>query len=209
MELENIILTKKKTISIITINHPPVNAWNWSTMQDFEQVLDAVENDSDVRVVIITGVGEKCFSAGFDISDARNAHQTSPKARQLWRRIDRFPKPVIAAINGYALGGGLELALACDFRVAERNADFRFPEVALGILPSWGGTQRAVRLLGPARAKELILLRERVPGFVPELADIRDVVNREWAHEKRVETRHTINAKLLENYDIVIEWPTE
>ena len=144
MQLEKIILTKQKHLATITINHPPVNAWNWATMQDFEQVLDDVENDSGVRVVIITGAGEKCFSAGFDVSDTGNAQQTSPKARELWRRIDRFPKPVIAAINGYALGGGLELAMCCQFRlmVNTPQAIVGLTELNLGIIPGWGGTQR-------------------------------------------------------------------
>jgi enoyl-CoA hydratase/carnithine racemase len=93
MQIENVILAKAEFLATVTINHPPVNAWNWATMQDFERVLDDVENDHSVRVVIITGAGDKCFSAGFEISDADNAHKTSPKARELWRRIDRFPKP--------------------------------------------------------------------------------------------------------------------
>ena len=140
MELENIILTKEKYLATITINHPPVNAWNWATTQDFERVLDAVENDSDVRVVIITGAGEKCFSAGFDVSDAANSKKTSPKARELWRRVDRFPKPVIAAINGYALGGGLELAMCCQFRIMVNTprAMVGLTELNLGIIPGWG-----------------------------------------------------------------------
>jgi enoyl-CoA hydratase/carnithine racemase len=164
MQLDNIILTKQKYLAVITIDHPPVNAWNWATMQDFEQVLDAVENDSDVRVVIITGAGEKCFSAGFDVSDAANAHQTSPKARQLWRRIDRFPKPVIAAINGYALGGGLELAMCCQFRIMVDTPDAMvgLTELNLGIIPGWGGTQRLPLLVGKAKALDMILFSKKI-----------------------------------------------
>jgi enoyl-CoA hydratase/carnithine racemase len=164
MELENIILTKTKTISIITINHPPVNAWNWATTQAFEKALDEVETDQNVRVVIITGAGEKCFSAGFDVSDAGNAHQTSPKARELWRRIDRFAKPVIAAINGYALGGGLELALCCQFRVMVNapEAMVGLTELNLGIIPGWGGTQRLPLLIGKTKALEMILFSKKI-----------------------------------------------
>ena len=164
MELENIILTKKNFISIITINHPPVNAWNWATMQDFEMALDEVENDHDVRVVIITGAGEKCFSAGFDVSDTANAPKTSPKARQLWRRIDRFPKPVIAAINGYALGGGLELAMCCQFRIMVNapEAMVGLTELNLGIIPGWGGTQRLPLLAGKTKALEMILFSKKI-----------------------------------------------
>jgi enoyl-CoA hydratase/carnithine racemase len=164
MQLDNIILTKQQYMATITINHPPVNAWNWATMQDFEQALDAVENDSDVRVVIITGAGEKCFSAGFDVSDAGNASQTSPKARKLWRRIDRFPKPVIAAINGYALGGGLELAMCCQFRIMVNTPEAMvgLTELNLGIIPGWGGTQRLPLLVGKAKALGMILFSQKM-----------------------------------------------
>jgi enoyl-CoA hydratase/carnithine racemase len=164
MELENIILTKKKTISIITINHPPVNAWNWATTQEFEKAMDAVETDQSVRVVIITGAGEKCFSAGFDVSDAGNAHKTNPKARELWRRVDRFAKPVIAAINGYALGGGLELALCCQFRIMVNapQAMVGLTELNLGIIPGWGGTQRLPLLIGKTKALEMILFSKKI-----------------------------------------------
>ncbi len=164
MQLDNIILTKQKYLTTITINHPPVNAWNWATMQDFEQALDAVENDSDVRVVIITGAGEKCFSAGFDVSDAGNSKKTSPKARELWRRIDRFPKPVIAAINGYALGGGLELAMCCQFRIMVNTPEAMvgLTELNLGIIPGWGGTQRLPLLAGKAKALEMILFSRKI-----------------------------------------------
>jgi len=164
MQLENIILNKQQHVATITINHPPVNAWNWATMQDFERALDAVENDSNVRVVIITGAGEKCFSAGFDVSDASNAHQTSPKARELWRRIDRFPKPVIAAINGYALGGGLELAMCCQFRIMVNTPEAMvgLTELNLGIIPGWGGTQRLPLLVGKAKALDMIMFSRKI-----------------------------------------------
>jgi enoyl-CoA hydratase/carnithine racemase len=117
-----------------------------------------------VRVVIITGAGEKCFSAGFDVSDASNSHQTSPKARKLWRRIDRFPKPVIAAINGYALGGGLELALCCQFRIMVNTPEamIGLTELNLGIIPGWGGTQRLPLLVGKAKALDMILFSQKM-----------------------------------------------
>jgi enoyl-CoA hydratase/carnithine racemase len=164
MQLDNIILTKRKHVAIITIDHPPVNAWNWATMQDFEKALNAVENDSEVRVVIITGAGDKCFSAGFDVKDAVNAHKISPKARELWRRIDRFPKPVMAAINGYALGGGLELAMCCQFRmmVNTPEAIVGLTELNLGIIPGWGGTQRLPLLVGKVKALDMILFSRKI-----------------------------------------------
>ena len=164
MQLENIILTKEAHLATIIINHPPVNSWNWATMQDFERALDETENDADVRVLIITGAGEKCFSAGFDVSDATNAQKTSPKARELWRRIDCFPKPVIAAINGYALGGGLELAMCCQFRLMADapEAMVGLTELNLGIIPGWGGTQRLPLLVGKAKALDMILFSRKI-----------------------------------------------
>ncbi len=164
MGYENLAIDKKDHIRIVTIDHPPANAWNLATMEEFEQVVNDLENDSDARVVIITGAGEKCFSAGFDISDAANSPKTDPKGRELWRRIDRFPKPVIAAINGYALGGGCELAMSCHFRVMvdAPNAMIGLTELNLGIIPGWGGTQRLTRLVGRARALDMILFSKKI-----------------------------------------------
>jgi enoyl-CoA hydratase/carnithine racemase len=164
MELANITIEKKDHVAIVTINHPPANTWNLATMEDFKKALDDVENDKDVRVVILTGAGEKCFSAGFDVSDAGNAAKTAPLGRELWRRVDRFPKPFIAAINGVALGGGLELALSCHFRIMVDNpkAKIGLTELNLGIIPGWGGTQRLSAVIGKAKALDMILFSKRV-----------------------------------------------
>ena len=116
MRYKNIILEKRGAISIIILDHPPANAWDLLSIEEFEQVIDVVENDRDTRVVILTGAGDTYFSAGFDVKDVDHVSVISPKARALWIRIDRFPKPVVAVINGYALGGGLELAMSCHFR---------------------------------------------------------------------------------------------
>ena len=164
MPYDNLILDKKDHIAIITLNHPPVNAWNLGLMNDFEKAVDEIEGDKDVRVLIITGAGEKCFSAGFDVSDAANSHITSPKGRDIWTRIDRFPKPVIAAINGFAMGGGLELALSCHFRIMidDPKATIGLTELNLGIIPGWGGTQRLTRVVGKAKALDMILFSKRI-----------------------------------------------
>ena len=164
MAYENLILEKQGHISIITLNHPPVNAWNLGLMEDFEKAIDEVANDRDVRVLILTGGGEKCFSAGFDVSDAANAHKISPKGREIWTRVDRFPKPVIAAINGFAMGGGLELAMSCHFRIMvdDPKATIGLTELNLGIIPGWGGTQRLTRIVGKARALDMILFSKRI-----------------------------------------------
>ena len=164
MAFENLNVEKEGHVCIITLNHPPVNAWNLGLMEDFEKVVDEVENDRDVRVLILTGGGEKCFSAGFDVSDAANAHKISPKGREIWTRIDRFPKPIIAAINGFAMGGGLELAMSCHFRIMvdDPKATIGLTELNLGIIPGWGGTQRLTRIVGKARALDMILFSKRI-----------------------------------------------
>jgi enoyl-CoA hydratase/carnithine racemase len=164
MVYENLIVDKKEHIWIITLNHPPVNAWNWGLMSEFEKAIDDVENDRDVRVVIITGGGEKAFSAGFDLSDSENQHKTGPKGRELWTRIDRFSKPVIAAINGHVLAGGLELALSCQFRIMvdDPKLYLGLTELNVGIIPGWGGTQRLTRIVGKAKALDMILFSTRI-----------------------------------------------
>jgi enoyl-CoA hydratase/carnithine racemase len=156
---KNIILERRGSIRIITVNHPPANTWDLVTVEAFEQAIDEVENDSDARVVILTGAGDTCFSAGFDVKDAANASFIGPKAKALWTRIDRLSKPVIAALNGYALGGGLELAMACHFRIMvdAPKAKLGLTELNLGIIPGWGGTQRLPRLVGRAKALDMIL----------------------------------------------------
>ena len=164
MAYKNLNLVKENHIVIITLDHPPVNAWNLGLMEDFEKAIDEIENDRGVRVLIITGAGEKCFSAGFDVSDAANSHITSPKGRELWTRLDQFPKPIIAAINGFAMGGGLELALSCHFRIMidDPKATVGLTELNLGIIPGWGGTQRLTRIVGKAKALDMILFSKRI-----------------------------------------------
>ncbi len=161
---KNLIYEIKDNIAVITINHPPANTWNLATMEEFENAIDKVAADNDVRVVIITGQGQKCFSAGFDVSDAANASITSPKGREVWRKIDLLSKPTIAVINGHALGGGLELAISCHFRIMVDRPDalVGLTELNLGIIPGWGGTQRLSRLVGRAKALDMILFSKRI-----------------------------------------------
>lgn len=166
MGYENILLEKKGNITTITINHPPANSWNLATMLDFEAALKEVESDKETRVIILTGSGTKCFSAGFDVSDAANTSKTAPKGREVWRNVDRFEKPIIAAINGHALGGGLELAMSCHFRIMvdSDKAKVGLTELNLGIIPGWGGTQRLMALVGKAKAMDMILFGKRISG---------------------------------------------
>ena len=172
MAYETIIAEKEGNIGIITLNRPPANAVNWALLEDLEKALDQFEEDKEVRALIITGAGEKGFSAGFDVSEAARAKEIGNKGRALWTRIERYPKPVVAALNGYALGGGCELAMACHFRVmvSTEKAKIGCPEVNLGIIPGWGGTQRMPRLIGKTRALDMLIFGKRI--LAPEALDI-------------------------------------
>lgn len=161
----------KDHIACITLTRPPTNSINLAMREDLHAAFNEMENSPDVRVVVLTGAGEKGFSSGMDVTDVANLYN-GPDAIELFNRIDRFPKPVIAAINGYALGGGCELALACHFRFMTDapRAVIGCPEVNLGITPGWGGIQRMARLLGRPRALDLILFSRRLtPGEALEI----------------------------------------
>jgi enoyl-CoA hydratase/carnithine racemase len=162
MDFQNILYTKQEYIATLTLNRPPTNALNLAILLDIEKALDEAEADKEVRVLIVTGAGEKGFSAGFDVSDAANGDKIGPKGQELWTKIDRFLKPVIAAINGYAFGGGCELAMASTFRVMQENAKIGLTELNLGIIPGFGGTQRMPRILGKSKALDLILFSKRL-----------------------------------------------
>ncbi|MDP8941595.1 MAG: enoyl-CoA hydratase-related protein [Thermoproteota archaeon] len=162
--MKNIILDLQTDIhiAIIKINRPEVlNALNKEIMTELSQVLDIVSTDDGIKVIVITGTGERSFCAGADIRyvvnvDPLEAERYATFVHTLLNKIENLQKPVIAAINGYALGGGCELALACDIRIASSNAKIGQTEVTIGIPPGWGGTQRLLRIVGPAKAKELI-----------------------------------------------------
>ena len=203
MALENMRLEKKDHIALITFDHPPANTWNLAALTDFEKVVAEVENDPDVRVVILTGAGEKCFSAGYDVTDAANADKISPKARGLWERIDRFSKPIIAAINGHALGGGLELALACHFRIMADVPKVKvgLTELNLGIIPGWGGSQRLPRLVGRAKALDMILFSKTV-GAAEALE--MGLVNQVSTPETLMEDAFGLGKKLVERPPIAV-----
>ena len=154
-------------IAMVTLNNPPVNCWNLDMADAFEGTLNQIESDPNVRVVVISGGNGNCFSAGFDVTDAQNAHITTPKVRDLWIRLDQLEKPTICAINGHALGGGLELALTCHFRVMVDDSKTRvgLTELNLGIIPGWGGTQRLSRVVGRSLALEMILFSKKLVTF--------------------------------------------
>lgn len=149
-------------IAVIKINRPEaLNALNTDVILELSRTLDIIGVDDGIKAVIITGVGERSFCAGADISYMINitpimAEKYASSAQDVFNKIEKLEKPVIAAINGFALGGGCELAMVCDIRIASSNAKIGQPEVTIGIPPGWGGTQRLLRIVGPAKAKELI-----------------------------------------------------
>lgn len=162
MAYENILLEKEDRLAILYINRPKaLNALNAATLLELKDAIENVRDDADIDVLIITGAGDKSFVAGADIAymaplNAAESRAFSMLGNQVFRSIELLEKPVIAAVNGFALGGGCELAMACDFRIASFRAKFGQPEVGLGITPGFGGTQRLPRLIGPGMAKQLI-----------------------------------------------------
>ena len=161
MEYKNTLYEKSEGIATITINRPPVNAINEETILEILSELDDAKKDEGIKVIVITGAGDRAFSAGADIKmmkgvDPLRARELSRLGHRMCDEIEALEKPVIAAINGYALGGGLELAMACDLRIASEKARLGQPEINLGVIPGWGGTQRLPRFVGKGVAKEMI-----------------------------------------------------
>ena len=160
--MKYIQLEPQGDIAILRINRPEaLNAMNLDVISELSKMIDIIAADESIKAVVITGAGERSFCAGADISymvniDPMQAEKYATSAQDVINKIDRLEKPVIAAVNGFALGGGCELAMACDIRIASSNAKIGQPEVTIGIPPGWGGTQRLMRLVGPAKAKELI-----------------------------------------------------
>lgn len=160
--MNNLLLEVENKVAVVTINRPKsLNALNSETLQELKQAFTEIESRKDIKVLILTGSGEKSFVAGADISEMVDASAEEGRAMALlaceaFGKLENMPQVTIAAVNGYALGGGCEIAMACDIRVASENAKFGQPEVGLGILPGFGGTQRLARLVGKGRAKELI-----------------------------------------------------
>lgn len=168
MTFRNLLAEKRGEVLVVTIHRPQqLNALNAETMGELDSVFGELDSDETVRGVILTGGGEKAFVAGADIKELAgetptSGRQTSARGQAVLRRIETSVKPVVAAINGFALGGGLELALACHLRIAAEGATMGLPEVKLGVIPGYGGTQRLARLVGKGRALELILTGGRI-----------------------------------------------
>jgi enoyl-CoA hydratase len=182
-------------IAVVTINRPPVNPLNTKVFQELSIVFDELEANEDVRAIVLTGSGEKAFVAGADINemaslDLVGINMMNKTSRTVFTKIENVTKPVIAALNGMALGGGLELALACDLRISSDRAKFAFPEVGLGIIPGGGGTQRLQKIVGQGVAKELLYFGDMIDAqraldlhIVNKLVAAGDVLEtaKEWA----------------------------
>jgi enoyl-CoA hydratase len=168
MNYKSLLLEVKDHVAVVTINRPDkMNALNEQIINDLDTVFDELKNNNSVYVIIITGSGEKAFVAGADISelnklDVVSAKEFSERGQKVFNKIENSDKPVIAAVNGFALGGGCELALACHIRFACETAKFGQPEVNLGIIPGYGGTQRLARLINKARAMEYVLTADMI-----------------------------------------------
>jgi enoyl-CoA hydratase len=180
MAYNNILVDREPPLLTITVNRPPANALSRATIAELRRAIDEAARDDEVRVIIITGSGHYIFIAGADVSefptlDEQSGRELLESGHALFTAIETLPKPVIAAINGTCLGGGLELAMACDIRVAVESARFGQPEINLGIMPGWGGTQRLPRLIGKGRAMELLLTGDMIKA--PEAQRI-GLVNR-------------------------------
>jgi len=192
MNYENILLQTEERISIITINRPEsLNALNAKTIQEISTALDQLNSDPASRAIIITGSGEKSFVAGADIKEFSDFGQERAEElarngqNSLFNKIEALSKPVIAAVNGFALGGGLELAMACHIRYASENAKLGLPEVTLGLIPGYGGTQRLPKLVGKGLANEIIFSAKMIPaqrakeiGLVNEVFPIEELLIR-------------------------------
>ncbi|MGQ9538579.1 MAG: enoyl-CoA hydratase/isomerase family protein [Candidatus Bathycorpusculaceae bacterium] len=182
MEFKYILYEKSEGVATITINRPEaLNAFNAEVVGEILQALEDTKTDENIRVVVLTGAGEKAFSAGADIKamkgmNALKARELSQMGEKLCTALENLEKPVIAAINGYALGGGLEVAMACDLRIASENARMGQTEINIGLIPGWGGTQRLTRLIGATKAKELIFTGKMVDAKTAEQLGLVNVV---------------------------------
>src|SRR5215813_6894964 len=198
MSLENVLIEKRGRVAIITINRPDkLNALNIPTRNEILAAFDQLEGDEEVRVVVITGAGEKAFIAGADINEFAGmtavAQRAIMKGRRAFDSVEDFPKPVIAMINGFALGGGCELALACDIRIASSKARLGQPEIKLGIIPGGGGTQRLARLIGEGKAMELALTGDMISAEEAlTIGLVNHVVPPENLEEKTLELANKI-----------------
>ena len=208
MVLKNVLLEKEGSLAIVTINRPKaLNALNSETLKDLDAVVTDLENDNKITCVILTGAGEKSFVAGADISEMKDLNEEQGRefgilGNKVFRRLEKLDKPVIAAISGFALGGGCELSMACDIRIASEKAKFAQPEAGLGITPGFGGTQRLSRIVGEGKAKELIYTCDMIKA--DEALRI-GLVNKVVPLESLMEEARTMANKIMANAPIAVK----
>ncbi len=209
MAYSNILFSVHDRVATVTINRPEkLNALNAGTKSELKSVFTQIKSDASVDVVILTGAGEKSFVAGTDIGeltalDGESGKEFSAKGQEVFDLIENLGKPVIAAVNGYALGGGCEIALACHIRIAAENARFGQPEVNLGIIPGYGGTQRLARLVGRGRAMEMILTGNPVDaqealriGLVNKVVPLAELMNTALAIAQAIASKGQIAVRM-------------
>jgi len=212
MNFENIILENKNAITYITVNRPKVlNALNMATMEELRAAFHDIKNDAAVRVVIFTGAGEKAFIAGADIGelaqqDAVSGKEYTHRGQNVLNLIENLGKPVIACINGFALGGGCEIAMACTMRLASEQAKLGQPEVKLGIIPGYGGTQRLPRLVGKGNAMQMVLGGEMITA---QEAHRIGLVNEVVPPAELIPRAEAIAAKIIANAPLAVQYAME
>ena len=209
---ENLLFQKKGAMAYVTVNRPKVlNALNMATMEELRKVFHAIKQDDEVRVVIMTGSGEKAFIAGADISelakqDAVQGKEYTHRGQSVLNLIENLGKPVIACINGFALGGGCEIAMACTMRLASDNARLGQPEVKLGIIPGYGGTQRLPRLVGKGIAMQLVLAGEMITA---QEAHRIGLVNEVIPASELIPRAEAIAQKIIANAPLAVQYAME
>lgn len=207
MEYSTLLVSKEENVMIITLNRPKVyNCLNSQLLEEFEDVIDKAKYDDETFVLVITGMGEKAFCAGADLNELVNldffkAKKIFEKGQSIFRKLELLGKPTIAAVNGYAFGGGFELTLACSIRIASENAIFALPEVKLGMIPGYGGTQRLPRLIGKGPALDLLLTGRRLSA---EEALSLNLLSQVVPQEELISTAINLAEKILENSKIAI-----
>lgn len=212
MEYQNLIFERQEQVAIVTINRPKaLNALNSATLEELSQVFTEIGKDSSIRVVILTGSGEKAFVAGADISQMSDfspmqGRRFSQLGQGVMNQIESLPQPVIAAVNGFALGGGTELAMACDIRLASENAKFGQPEVNLGLLAGFGGTQRLSRLVGSGRASEILFTADTLDaqeayriGLVNRVYPLTELISQALTMAQKIASRAPIAVQLTKS----------
>ncbi|MEN9322697.1 MAG: hypothetical protein RL699_477 [Bacteroidota bacterium] len=209
MNFENILVNQSESIAVVTINRPAkLNALNKATLNELHQAFSELDANPLVRAIILTGSGEKAFVAGADIAEfadfsVEQGRELAAQGQEMvFDFIQNLTTPVIAAVNGFALGGGLELAMACHFRIASDNAKMGLPEVTLGVIPGYGGTQRLPQLVGKGRAMELILTANMLTA---QDALACGLVNHVVPQENLLELAHTLAEKISKNSPVAIQ----